>query len=297
MYTEQRVWTPAAGWSPAKASLRDAQLVLVFGAKGALADPARMRDVRADYPQAHIVGGSTAGEIAGTHVLDGSIVATAVHFARTQLRTVHIDLAPGEASADAGVRLAQALPHEGLVHAFVISDGQHVNGSELVRGLAAALPPQVAVTGGLAGDGADFRSTLTLSDAGAREDRLTLLGLYGQRLKVGYGSLGGWDAFGPHRVVTRSHGNILYELDGQPALPLYKRYLGDQAAGLPATGLLFPLAVQLPSGTEVTRTILSVNEADQSLTFAGDVPQGCLARLMKANFDRLVDGVHGAALG
>lgn len=297
METEQRIWTPGQGWSSAKGGLPDAQVVLVFGAKGALADPARMKDIKAAYPQAHFIGGSTAGEIAGTHVLDGTVVTTAVHFQRSTLHVASIDLQPNEDSARAGERLARLLPMSGLVHVFVVSDGQMVNGSELVRGMGAALPRGVAVTGGLAGDGADFHSTLTMSDQGPRSGRLTALGLYGPRLHVGYGSLGGWDPFGPHRVITKSTGNILFELDGQPALPLYKRYLGEQASGLPATGLLFPLAVQLPSGVEVTRTILGVNEKDQSLTFAGDVPQGCVARLMKANFDRLVDGAHGAAQG
>lgn len=297
MQTEQRIWTPERAWSPAVPALGDAQLVLAFGAKATLADPARLAEVRAAYPNAKVVGGSTAGEIAGTRVLDGSLVTTAVRFERSTLATSSIDLAPGEGSAPAGERLAGKLPRDGLAHVFVVSDGQQVNGSELVRGMAAALPPGVAVTGGLAGDGADFRSTLTVTDEGPRSGRLVALGLYGPRLKVGFGSLGGWDPFGPQRRVTRSKGNVLHELDGQPALPLYKRYLGEHAAGLPATGLLFPLAVTLPNGVEVTRTILGVNERDQSLTFAGDVPQGCVARLMKANFDRLVDGAHGAAQG
>lgn len=297
METEQRIWEQGKGWTPARGQLAEAQLVLVFGAKGALADPVHLSEIKSQYPKAHVIGGSTAGEIAGTHVLDGSVVATAVHFQHSTLHSASIDLAKDEDSMKAGERLAVKLPTVGLVHVFVVSDGQRVNGSDLVRGMAANLPAGVAVTGGLAGDGADFHSTLTVSDAGAKEGRLTALGLYGPRLSIGYGSLGGWDPFGPHRVVTKSAGNVLFQLDGQPALPLYKRYLGDQAAGLPATGLLFPLAVQLPNGVEVTRTILGVNEADQSLTFAGDVPQGCMARLMKANFDRLVDGAHGAAQG
>lgn len=296
MQVEQRVWTKANGWG-APARLAGAQVVLVFGDKEALRDAARLAELRAAYPAAHLAGGSTAGEIAGAHVLDGTIVATAVRFARTQVAEAAIDMAPGEDSRSAGARLAQALPKDGLQHVLVVSDGQHVNGSDLVRGMMAQLPAGVAVTGGLAGDGPHFRSTLTVADQGAGDRRLVALGLYGAHLTVGYGSLGGWDPFGPQRVVTRSKGNVLYELDGQPALALYKKYLGDHAAGLPATGLLFPLAVRTEGGTELTRTILGVDEATQSLTFAGDMPQGAMARLMKANFDRLVDGAHGAAQG
>ena len=122
------------------------------------------------------------------------------------------------------------------------------------------------------------------------------MGLYGDNLKVGYGSLGGWDSFGPERLVTKATANVLYELDGKPALDLYKQYLGDHAKGLPATGLLFPLSLRANEGdTGVVRTILSVNEQERSMTFAGDIPVGSYVRLMKANFERLIDGAAGAA--
>jgi hypothetical protein len=296
MKVEQGVWKAGLGWG-SEPRLKGAQLVLVFGDKEALRDPQRLAELRQAYPQARLCGGSTAGEIAGPHVMDGTIVATAVEFARTRVEQASIDMAAGEDSRAAGTRLAQALPKDGLAHVFVVSDGQNVNGSDLVRGMMAQLPAGVAVTGGLAGDGPHFRSTLTVADAGAGERRIVALGFYGKAIKVGYGSLGGWDPFGPQRIITRSRGNVLFELDGQPALGLYKKYLGEHAAGLPATGLLFPLAVRSGEGSDLTRTILSVDEREQSLTFAGDMPQGAMARLMKANFDRLVDGAHGAAQG
>ena len=183
-----------------------------------------------------------------------------------------------------------------MTHVFVCSDGTKVNGSELVRGMLRHLPADVVVTGGLAGDGERFEQTLVFADGQPAVGRIAALGFYGTRLKVGYGSLGGWDPFGPERIITRSSGNVLYELDRQPALALYKRYLGEHAAGLPATGLLFPLSVRAKGGrSELVRTILAVDEAAQSMTFAGDMPEGAYARLMKANFDRLVEGAHGAA--
>jgi hypothetical protein len=169
----------------------------------------------------------------------------------------------------------------------VISDGQNVNGSKLVAGLTEHLPLGVTLTGGLAADGDRFQETLVLWDSLPEPNKIAVIGLYGERLKVGFGSLGGWDAFGPERVVTRSAGNILYEIDGQPALALYKRYLGEHAKDLPASGLLFPLSLKTAAGESLVRTLLGVNETDHSLTFAGDVPQGTHARLMKANFDRL----------
>lgn len=297
MRVEQHRWTQQEGWTTGNGSLGSAaQLVLVFGGTKVLRDPAHLTRLRTQYPNAHVVGCSTAGEICGTSVLDDSVTATAVEFEATQIQAAQADIRDAKDSHACGERLAGALPQQELVHVVAISDGIHVNGSELVRGMLKRLPTGVTVTGGLSGDGERFQETLVFLDDAPASGRVVALGFYGRRLKVGYGSLGGWDPFGPERLITRSEGNRLYELDNQPALPLYKRYLGEHAAGLPATGLLFPLSLRAQAGgRELVRTILSIDEGAQSLTFAGDVPEGTYARLMKANFDRLVDGALGAA--
>jgi len=178
---------------------------------------------------------------------------------------------------------------------LILSEGLDINGEALVRGLGEKQAATVSVSGGLSADGEHFKETVVFVDREARTNTVAAIGLYGSRLKVGCGSLGGWDSFGPERQITRSSGNVLYELDGKSALALYKRYLGDHAADLPASGLLFPLSLRTRAlSAPVVRTILSVNETEQSLTFAGDVPVGGYVRLMKANFDRLIDGAVGA---
>lgn len=298
MRIEQARWTEAGGWDPkAPGQLGEgADLVLAFGGTDLLKKTPALAETRRAYPKAHVLGCSTSGEIFGTEVTDDSLVVTAAHFEGTRIALVKTSIGDAGDSVAAGKRLADALPKEGLVHVFVLSDGLNVNGSELVEGLTANLPQSVTLTGGLSGDGARFQETLVLSDGAPESRTVSALGFYGDRIKVGYASLGGWDTFGPERVVTRSKGNVLYELDGTSALALYEQYLGDHAAGLPASGLLFPLAVRLKDNpTPVVRTILAVSEEDQSLTFAGDVPQGSHAQLMKANFDRLIDGAVGAA--
>jgi len=296
MRIEQRKWK-AQGWiaGPPGALGESAQLVLIFGATHILRE-SLVEQVKATYPRAHVLGCSTAGEICGAQVSDDSLVATAVSFEHTRLKGGQVKLSQVENSFQAGVSLARCLDPEGLAHVLVLSDGLAVNGSDLVRGLTQHLPDWVTVTGGLAGDGERFEETLVFWDSAPERNIIAALGLYGSRLRVGYGSLGGWDPFGPERLITRSKGNVLYELDGRSALELYKKYLGEHAKGLPATGLLFPLSLRAKADeTGVVRTILSVNEAEQSMTFAGDVPEGAYARLMKANFDRLIDGAIGAA--
>ena len=297
MHIEQTRWSQSQGWIPLPpGSLGSAaQLVLLFGSPACLRQTAWQEDIARAYPKAHQLGCSTAGEIYGTEVSDETLVATAVAFEHTRLQGASLTLDEVSDSYQAGERLADSLPQESLVHVLVIADGQNVNGSALVAGLTQHLPAGVTLTGGLAGDGDRFQETLVLWDAPPAPNTIAVLGLYGDRLKVGFGSRGGWDAFGPERLITRSAENILYELDGQPALALYKKYLGDHASDLPASGLLFPLSLRTGGAESVVRTILGINEAEQSLTFAGDLPEGGHARLMKANFDRLIDGAVGAA--
>nr|MBA3462538.1 FIST C-terminal domain-containing protein [Deltaproteobacteria bacterium] len=171
-----------------------------------------------------------------------------------------------------------------------------VNGSELIRGLNAKLQDGVVVTGGLAGDGDRFGKTYVIGEGNPARDAVVAIGLYGDRVRVGHGSKGGWDTFGPERVVTGSKGNVLYTLDDRPALALYKEYLGERAAGLPGSALLFPLSLRASQdATEsVVRTVLGVDEVTQSMVFAGDIPTGAYAKLMRANFDRLILGAQDA---
>jgi hypothetical protein len=296
MKIAQYQWTAASNWQPALPSTSDAQLVLVFGGSKVL-DASHFAQWRQSWPSAIIVGCTTAGEIQQTLVSDDSIAVTAIHFAHTTVRLVHQAIDDSGQSNAIGAALAQQLPKTGLRHVLAISDGLQVNGTDLVEGLKSYLPDDVLVTGGLAGDGADFKRTQIIADAVPRSGEVAAIGFYGDQLRIGCGSLGGWDTFGPDRLITKSKGNVLYELDGQSALELYKRYLGEHASGLPATGLLFPLALRGGDDDSpgLVRTILAVNEEQQSMTFAGDMPEGMYARLMRANFDRLIEGAAGAA--
>lgn len=299
MHIEQRLWTQKDGWVTMSDTLTQSpQLVFVFGGREQIEKQEHFDSLRKFYPNSKLLLCSTAGEILGTRVYDNCLSVTAVYFEKTKLHFVEAVVAGSNESAEKGKELAGMLPQEDLVHAMVFSDGLSVNGTALVTGVSAVLPQGVSVTGGLVGDGANFKRTLLGLDEIPKEKNIVLIGFYGASLKIGYGSVGGWDTFGPDRKITRSEGNVLYELDGKPALELYKEYLGEQAKDLPGSGLLFPIKLQLGSDAneaEVVRTLLAVDESTQSMTFAGDMPEGVAATLMKANFERLVDGASGAA--
>jgi len=296
MKTSQLLWNENEGWKEVgnTNSSNDYNLVLVFGERMHLQNASVYDNLKVKFPKAAIVSASTSGDILDTQVLENSVTATAIQFEKTPIKTVSLSISGFKDSFEAGAQLTENLFSDDLSHILVISDGGKVNGSELVRGLTSKY--KVKVTGGLAGDGTRFEKTLVGLDEQPLEGTIVGVGFYGNSIKIGHGSLGGWDLFGAERMVTKSDGNVLYELDGQSALDLYKMYLGEKAKELPGSALLFPLGMKYNEDSDIlVRTILNIDEHANSMTFAGDIPVGATVRLMKANFDKLIDGASIAA--
>lgn len=290
-------WSPDEGLKkyPASSTLTPSLLIVFVSADLASVWAEPLLSLSEHYPGATIVGCSSAGGILGDHVYDGSLVGSAIQFEHTRHKVVSSPLTDCDVT-EAAQALAEGLAAPDLKHLFVLSDGVGVNGSEIAAALHEQLGNGVVITGGLAGDEARFQKTFTFHNQTLQEGGLVVVGLYGESIRVGHGSMGGWDPFGPTRRVTRSEGNQLFELDNSSALELYRKYLGPYAEGLPASGLKFPLSVRASDDApELVRTLLAIDDKSGSMIFAGDIPEGSRARLMRANFDRLVDGSQNAA--
>jgi hypothetical protein len=274
----------------------NAQLVLAFGERTCLESIQSYKYLRELYPSANIVINSTSGEIYQDAAHDNTIIVTAIEFDKTIVRSTEIDIQNHYESEAAGEKIATNLAGDDLQAIFIISDGAKVNGSALIASLNKKVDESVLISGGLAGDAARFEKTLVGLNNEPEEGKIIGIGLYGKNLQVGHGTMGGWDGFGPEREVTESEYNILYKIGDVLALDLYKEYLGKYAEGLPGAALLFPLSMRESEDSEpVVRTILSIDEENKSMTFAGELPKGSLVRFMKANFDRLIDASAKAA--
>ena len=273
-----------------------AQLVLVFGSGELVTSQSLFDDIRSKFAHADIVTCSTAGEILHNEVYDDSAVVTAVYFEKATVKSVSVEINKNVNSFETGKSLMSLLNQDDLTSVFVISEGSFVNGSDLVAGFNELNNNYIPVTGGLAGDAARFAKTQVGLNTIAKEGTVVAIGFYGSNLAIGHSSFGGWDEFGKERVITKSTKNVLYEIDGKKALDLYKEYLGPYVDELPGSALLFPISLRTNDvDKNLVRTILSVNEKDGSMVFAGNMPEGSKVRLMKVNFEKVINGSAIAA--
>ncbi len=274
-------------------------MVMAFGASELEGMPEVFAELRDAYPQAHILGCSSAGEIADRRIRDHSLSVAVVRFAHTRLTTASVVVGDAAGSFAAGQVLAHKLDEVGLRAVFVLSEGLDVSGSQLLRGMQSVLDSAVLIGGGVAGDGVRFERTWTLSGDGAQSALVTAVGLYGDHLCLGQGAAGGWVGQGHVGTITRASGHVLFTIDERPALDWYREKLGPHGDELPATGLLYPLGLRLDEpgyGDDgyLVRSVLAINEGHRSLTFAGDMPEGTQVEVLGAISSQLITGAGDA---
>jgi hypothetical protein len=272
-------------------------LILIFGSIYHIDHKKVIESINDTFQDAVVIGCTTAGEIGDNQILDNSITLTLIEFENSSVVSTSVFAEKNQTSFDIGQEAARRLPKENLKHLIVLSEGLSMNGSELVDGILSEINSEIKLTGALAGDGEHFLKTCLLNKNEINENGIVLLGFYGEQLKIGFGCYGGWDPFGPDRLITKSEEKELFELDNEPALKLYKNYLGSYASKLPSSGLFFPLSIRdgLDETERQVRTIVGIDEEKQSLTFVGHIPIGSYARLMKSNNHQLIEGASNAA--
>lgn len=285
---ENGTWS---GFDQLKRPPSDYPLLLVFAEKTLLQKPEVVPALQVIFPSATIASVSTAGEIYNRQCHDNSAVCIALHFEHTHLEIVGDNISSFKNdSKELGKSLASRLLAPNLSYVLVLSDGHIVNGSDFINGVIEILGGDIPVSGGMAGDGNQFSQTLSGLNNEIAPGNVMLIGFYGNRLQVGISVQRGFSFFGPERTVTKSEKNVLYEIDGENALELYKRYLGPFANELPSSALLFPIAILNEAETEpLVRTILSIDETKGTMTFAGNLPEGSRIRLMRSNLNQLIE--------
>lgn len=298
MQVEELRWTPRTGWHTKGRSNRGrADLVIYFGDRDTLRCGTRFAELRAAYPDAHLIGGSATATILGDELDKHNVVAAALSFSHTSIAVAQWEGIASPDSRTCGEAIGRRLAASDLAGVFVLADGMRVNGSSLTAGLNHVLAGACPVTGGMTSDSCDYTAALAGADAPPASGVVAAVGFYGKHIRLSSGQACGWDAFGPRRLITRASGNLLFELDYKPTIELYERYLGEEISGGTGAGVIFPLLISPPDRPEhvMVRAILQMDRTSGTMTFAGDMPEGWMARLMRGNLDRLALAAAEAA--
>ena len=273
----------------------DPQLCLLFGTREVIESlPEFREELQKKFQDADIVLSSTAGNIIDENLIDDVIIANAIEFEYTTVKTDVIKFEEREYS-EMGEVVANMIDIEKTKYSLIFSC-TGINVDQFLKGFNSIIKGRIPLSGGVAGDNYGFKKTLVGLNEEIGENQMVLVSFMGDRLYTQHGSKGGWDIFGPERKVTKCEKNVLYEIDGKPALDLYKKYLGEKSSELPISALHFPLAYIEPSTNEyVVRGVQNIDEDNKSMILFGDLENGDTIQLMKANFDRVIKGAEDSA--
>lgn len=245
-----------------------------------------------------LVGCTTDGEISSEGFSTGSAVLGGI---TTDEVVFHLASVSGisQDSEAAGRELGRLLPST-VRYVQIFSDGLTGNGCAMLRGLSSVLGNAVPVCGGTAGDAGRFQETFQFIGADLLTDSVVGIGFSGD-FSLGTGVRSGWSPIGIAKKVTRAEGNVVRELNGQPALEVYERFLGKHADKLPSVGVEYPLGLthlqEHPRDDPflVLRATISVNREEGSITFAGEVPEGSMVRLTCGDHASILEATEKAA--
>jgi hypothetical protein len=240
-----------------------------------------------------VFGASSSGEISNDEVHADSIVAMLLDISR-EVYSLEMfdgkDKSSWQVGQDIGEWAKTVYENPALM---VVSGGLLANGDHIVNGIISAMGRQVPLFGGLAGDDFDHfkvQATFAFSASQVTSNGVMALVFDGNVIGLRGVAFSGWKGIGTSKTVTKADGNVVYEIDHQPTLDIYKKYLNisdDPAVG-PALAAEYPLLLNRDDGSSVLRAAMTINQ-DKSMVYAGSVPQGAKVRFGMAPGIEIVD--------
>ena len=271
------------------------QLIFTFGNLKELQDEQNQSLLKSTFPNADIVYCTSVGQIVMNEISNEVLSVTAIEFSSTQTKSLCLNISDYATKEEARIAIANQIKTEELSHILLFVDGMNVNPTEVLSCINEITQNKICITGGLASDEARFEDASIGLNEKPKPGKIIAIGFYGDKIHIHHSTCGGWEVFGMPKTVTKQEQNILFEIDDQPALDLYKEYLGKYVEGLPQSALFFPLAIlNMDNENILTRTILSVDHANKSLIFAGDMPQGSKIQFMKSTLNKLIEASENA---
>ena len=210
-----------------------------------------------------IIGASTSGEIADSEIHDETILLSFSLFDSTDVEVIHV----ADSSHESGVELARSLAHSDVRLAIAFGNTLNANPEHFISGLSHGAP-NLFIAGGNAGDNACFEHSFVIANGEVYTQGMVLALLRGPSLQVSNRAILNWAPIGNEMRITRCQDNVVYELNGKPALEVYGYYLGEEVlATAPQSLMEFPL-IAMVDGIPVARSPVGLAD-DGGILYAG----------------------------
>gem|GEM_PF-4191279 len=272
----------------------DVDLVLFFGLRELIREEL-LSTLREGFPNAQLVGCSSAGELHDGHYRQNTVVVMAVSFEHSHCKTCHVPAAAFEAQASMGREIADRLAAPDLKGILFLGEGLESDVDPIVSTLSQCLAarglPQL-IFGGKAGDNVRFEQTVVVGDGKIHTEGVVAVGLYGNCLQLKASTCNVWPRFEQGLEITSSDANLIHEFNGRPAAEVYAEILGgpDEIA-LKDAGY-HPLILLDDNGVpRYARTVFGHDKETGALLCAGNVSG--TVQVGKLNQKSFLDGVHG----
>ncbi|QDT05737.1 FIST N domain protein [Rubripirellula lacrimiformis] len=284
----------AQGWSAPFPKVDSKNtLVLVFAACEFCTDQDPLLEIQNAYPNSAVAGCGTRGQVFEGDLQTQSISVGIIRFRSTTIKTAFAPVESFDQSRQAGVKLAEGIADPLLSGVLLFADGLLTEATDLVRGIQEVLPPNIPIAGGMASDHS-LEHTWVYQQGQAVHGMACAIGLIGDKVEMACATGGGWKLIGEERTATRTSHKTIFEIDGRPALDVYKEHIGPEAiAGLPQSVIRFPIALKMDLH-EVVRDVMGFDEETGAMHLAGDAPQGIGIQFMTTTPEEILDGVDEA---
>lgn len=241
-----------------------------------------------------IFGSTTSGEFISSEISEGGIAIMLL-----DINPNYFKIAFQDTGSSSVFETAKQFGDDGkkvfLNPAFIIASGWlHTDGEDIIKGIEAGLGGEAPIFGGMAGDDLALREPVVFTYDKSSTTGLVAIIIDQDKIDITGIATCGWKPIGITKTVTRSTGNIVYTIDGQPALDLVIKYLGlniDNESGenmVVNLGAYYPLQLERENAPPVMRTAMLGNKEDRSLICAGTVPQGSKVRFsLPPDFDAI----------
>lgn len=297
----------AAGREAVEQALKSAgitkpDLILMFATIG-YDQPAVLAAVRKAAGGAPVCGCSAEGTIARDEVDESLFSIVVMAIASDELR-FDIGLVSGlkADSAEVGRTIAktiQPLLKSDTLGLFIFPDGLTINFEQLQAGIEdhLKLDRLFPLLGGTAGDDFAMKQTYQYCNDQVVSDGVAWALILG-RARLAWAVNHSCLPMGVQHTVTRSEKNVIYEIDGRPALDFVKNYLTEEeianwgkAAGHVSFGIEAPGDIEEEYDRYLIRFMPAKDDQTGSITIPTEISEGTVIWMTRRDYDKMAAGV------